>query len=205
MAFIVGGHSVFKTLLTDTYSIHWFGEEWLRSCIHFSRVMAKQHEIWLVFAPITSTSPRLFLSPRQEGEADAASSWNAPALPVSTISESKYAQVQVLFKTQVQHLRLTVQLSAVLNNSHLLQQQNNSRFLIIKIPHHFYKKKPSRDVLQGRGCSAISQDVFVRCHVSRSVQRCRVGVPFAAFPTELLIFIKIFCKCLTRLALLSNV
>jgi len=49
-------------------------------------------------------------------------------------------------------------------------------------------------------CRAIFQDMFVHYRVSCSVQQCRVGILLAALPTELMIFIQIFCT----LGLLSN-
>lgn len=52
--------------------------------------------------------------------------------------------------------------------------------------------------------SATFRDVFVCSHVSCSEQQHGVGVPPAASPTELLLFITIFCNRLTSLALLSN-
>lgn len=62
----------------------------------------------LVFLPITSMSPRLFLNPRQEGDVNIGSNCSATAFPLSTLRESKYVEVQSLFKREVQLLRWTM-------------------------------------------------------------------------------------------------
>ena len=59
----------------------------------------------------------------------------------------------------------------------------------------------------GKGeCSTIFQDMFV-CMLPCLLlcAAVQVEIPLAGLPTELLIFIKIFCKCFTSLALLSSV
>ena len=47
--------------------------------------MAKPQEVLLVCLPITSMFPRLFFDPRQEGEMNIVSDWNATAFLLSAI------------------------------------------------------------------------------------------------------------------------